>query len=174
MADTQTKLTEKQIEELVKQAVKKVNGKKENDICHYLPGDAEGYIHHFTMRKMKTENPKKLADLLKKYILDPVKPKPLPPKRRAPRGTRKRPGQVLFSKTDIERLLHMARMAGDKELIRKLTPRQDLRVLKKELISSIRHNRIEEDLWLSYVETINAHAALQGLSQEAHFAAQSS
>lgn len=172
MADTPNKTTEKQVEELIKQAVKKVNGKKENDICHYLPGDAEGYIHHFTMRKMKKEEPKKLADMLNKYILDPSKPKPLPPKRRAPRGTRKRPGQVLFSKTDIERLLQMARMAGDKELIRKLTPRQDLRLLKKELISSIRHNRVEEDLWISYVETINAHTALKELSQESSFAAQ--
>lgn len=152
MAANQSKSDEKQLDTLIAEAVKKIGGKKENDICHYLPSDTEGYIHHFTMRKMKTEEPKQLADMIRKFIINPDKPKPLPPKRRAPRGTRKRQNQVLFTKFDIERLLQMARMAGDKEMVRKLTPRQDLKAIKRELIASIRHNKVDQDLWASYVE----------------------
>ena len=62
--------------------------------------------------------------------------------------------KYLFSKQDLERMLNMARLAGDKEMVRKLTPRKDLRATKRELISSIRHGRVEPELWNSYVETI--------------------
>lgn len=167
MAGNPSKTEEKQLDNLIAQAVKKIGGKKENDICHYLPSETEGYIHHFTMRKMKTEEPKRLTDMLNKYIINPDKPKPLPPKRRAPRGTRKRSSQVLFSKGDIDRLLSMARMAGDKEMIRKLTPRQDLRAIKRELISSIRHNRVDQDLWASYTEAVQFQGSGANISSEA-------
>jgi hypothetical protein len=63
-------------------------------------------------------------------------------------------------------MLNMARLAGDKEMIRKLTPKKDLRTIKRELIASIRHGRVEQDLWTSNVESINhsnltANPALQ-------------
>ena len=54
----------KQLESLINAAVKKVGGQKENDICHYIPVSTGGYIHHFTLRKMKSEDPKRLACLL--------------------------------------------------------------------------------------------------------------
>lgn len=154
----------KQLEQLINSAVKKVGGKKENDICHYLPVSTGGYIHHFTMRKMKTEEPKELAELINKYIINTPHPQPVTPKQRAARGSRKRRDLFTFSKLDLERMLNMARLAGDKDMIRKLTPKKDLRTVKRELISSIRHGRIEPDLWNMYVEAMNSQASLVALS----------
>lgn len=153
----------KQLEQLIQSAVKKVGGKKENDICHYLPIGTGGYIHHFTMRKMKTEDPQQLADLINKYIINSSNPQEVTPKPRAARGSRKRRDLFTFSKQDLERMLNMARIAGDKEMIRKLTPKKDLRTVKRELISSIRHGRIEPELWNMYVEAMTSHASLAAM-----------
>ncbi|MBA3957274.1 MAG: hypothetical protein H0X51_02605 [Parachlamydiaceae bacterium] len=160
MATTHERLDSKQLEALISNAVKKIQGRKENDICRYLPGETGGYIHHFTMRKMKTEAPQALQALISKYILNTDKPTRVPPKPRAPRGSRKRRDQMLFTKQDLERMLLMARNVGDKEMIRKLTPKRDLRSLKKELISAVKqglHGPIEQELWNSYVEAMSAN-----------------
>ncbi len=160
MALTQEKHDTRQLESLINHAVKKIGGKKENDICRYLPINTGGYIHHFTMRKMKTESPEQLHALISKYILNTDKPITVPPKPRAARGSRKRRDQLLFSKHDIEQMLSLARAAGNKDMVRKLTPRKDLRTIKRELIASIRHGKVDQDLWQSYVEAIAALAAI--------------
>lgn len=156
----------KQLEQLINSAVKKVGGKKENDICHYLPIATGGYIHHFTMRKMKTEDPEQLAELITKYIINANHPQEVTPKQRAARGSRKRRDLFTFSKQDLERMLHMARLAGDKEMVRKLTPKKDLKTIKRELISSIRHGRMEPELWNLYLETVTNQTSqpLNGIS----------
>ena len=61
-------MDDKQLESLIQAAVKKINGKKENDICRFIPISTGGYIHHFTMRKMKTEDPKQLAEWITQHI----------------------------------------------------------------------------------------------------------
>lgn len=157
---TQEKVDSKQLETLINAAVKKIQGRKENDICRYLPMETGGYIHHFTMRKMKTEAPQALQVLISKHIINSDKPATVKPKPRAARGSRKNRDQVLFSKYDRERLLLLARNAGDKEMIRKLTPKKDLRTLRKELISAVKqglHGPIEQELWNSYVEIMSAN-----------------
>lgn len=154
----------KQLETLIQTAVKKLGAKKENDICRYIPSSVGGYIHHFTMRKMKTEQPDQLAQMISKFIINIDKPISVKPKPRAARGSRKRRDQFLFSKQDIDRMLNMARLAGDKEMIRKLTPKKDLRSIKRELIASIRHGKVEQDLWTSYVEAISIQHSLANSS----------
>ena len=64
----------KQLESLINQAIKKLGCKKENNLCHYLPAPAGGYIHHFTLRKMKTECPQQLFDIINKYIVQCANP----------------------------------------------------------------------------------------------------
>lgn len=150
----------KGLESLISQAVKKIGAKKENDICRYIPSSTGGYIHHFTMRKMKTEALEQLHSLVTKHIINADKPHMVPPKPRAARGSRKRRDQLLFTKQDIERMLNIARIAGDKEMIRKLTPKKDLRTIKRELIASIRHTRVEQELWHCYAEAVNTHQQL--------------
>ena len=165
MTQEKTRTNGHKLENLIESAIKKVKGAKENDICRYIPIGSGGYIHHFTMRKMKYEDPQQLTDMIQTHIINVDKPSTVPPKQRAARGSRKRRDQFLFTKEDIERMLNMARLAGDKEMIRKLTPRKDLKQLKRELISSIRHNNINHELWNFFIETIAtnetiaAHAA---------------
>jgi len=146
--------TSAELDRLIAGAIKKVGGRKENDICRYLPMVSGGYMHHFTLRKMKHQLPERLSELIQKFIIEPEKPITVKPKPRAARGSRKKKGQVLLNDTDMERLLTLAREAGDTEMIRKLLPRQDLKVIKRELIKSIREERTEQNLWLRYTETL--------------------
>lgn len=162
----------RELENLILAATKKIGARKENDICRYLPVSTGGYMHHFTMRKMKGENPRQLQQMVQKYIINADRPAMVPPKQRAARGSRKRRDQFIFSKQDLERMLNMARLAGDKEMVRKLTPKRDLRTVKRDLISSIRHGRVEPDLWNSYVEAITFFNNLTASGQLAHNAAE--
>ena len=143
---------DQKVETTIAAAMKKVGAKKENDICRYLPGPKGGYIHHFSMRKMKHEDPEQLLQILTKHILNPSSPSKLPPKPRAPRGSRKRRDHLPLSKQDIDLLLSLARQSGQKDIIRKLTPKKDIRTAKRELISSIKHGHVKEELWQNYVE----------------------
>jgi hypothetical protein len=147
----------KTLEILINNAIKKIGGRKENDICRYLPMESGGYMHHFTLRKMKTEEPEALSSMINKFIVSHDKPSTVAPKQRAARGSRKKRDQLFFSKIDIDRLRNLAILAGDREMARKLTQRKDLRTIKRELISSIRHGKVDADLWNSYVETITSH-----------------
>jgi hypothetical protein len=52
-------------------------------------------------------------------------------------------------------MLTIARMAGDKEMVSVLAPKKSLASCKRELISSIRHNRVEPELWNAYLECMN-------------------
>lgn len=161
MTSQNSKSDAKTLETAIQQAVKKIGAKKENDICRYIPVPTGGYIHHFTMRKMKTEAPEQLQALISKHITNVDKPHTVPPKPRAARGSRKRRDQFLFSKQDIEALLSMARVSGNKDMVRKLTPKKDLRTIKRELIASIRHGKVDQELWHFYVEAINNAIAAQ-------------
>jgi hypothetical protein len=149
-----SKVDAKNLESVIHAAIKKVGGRKENDLCRYIPVATGGYMHHFTLRKLKSESPEQLADLITKFIIQADKPSNVTPKQRAARGSRKRRDQLVFSKQDIERMLNMARLAGDKDMIRKLTPKKDLRTVKRELLSSIRHGRVDQELWNFYVEAV--------------------
>src|SRR4051794_27613820 len=105
MSQGSSKSEAKSLESLIQQAIKKINAKKENDICRFLPSSKGGYIHHFTMRKMKTEAADQLHSLISQYIVNADKPLNVTPKPRAARGSRKRRDQFLFTKQDIERML---------------------------------------------------------------------
>lgn len=154
---------DRELDALIERAMKKVGAKKENDICHYLPSSKGGYVHHFTMKKMKKQNRKELFSLIQNYIINTDRPLSVTPRPRASRGSRRRRDHLVFSKQDIEKLLLMAKSAGDKDIVRKLMPKQDLKSLKRQLISSIKHNRIEQDLWDSYVQVIHSQSQLAAI-----------
>ena len=142
------------IEDVITKAVKKIGGKKENELCKYLPMKSGGYMHHFTLRKMKNEGQTALADMIRRFIINVDRPANVKPKQRAARGSRKKKGQVVLSDADIESLLPLVRAAGNKEMIRKLLPRKDLKVIKRELIASIRSGHVHNNLWNTYVECV--------------------
>ncbi|MBS0620951.1 MAG: hypothetical protein JSS61_05795 [Verrucomicrobia bacterium] len=145
----------REIEEVISKAIKKVNGRKENDLCKYLPMTSGGYMHHFTLRKMKNRQPAELGTLIEKFIINSDKPSVVAPKQRAARGSRKRRDQLTFTRNQLERMLNIARLAGDKEMVSVLAPKKSLAACKRDLISSIRHGRVEPELWNAYVESLN-------------------
>lgn len=147
----------KDIEDVVAKAVKKINGRKENELCKYLPMKSGGYMHHFTFRKMKSAQPQELAAIIERYVLSMDKPVVIAPKQRAARGSRKRRDHMNFTRMQLERMLSIARLAGDKEIVTILSPRKSLASYKRELIQSIRHNKVDADLWANYAEAAQAY-----------------
>src|SRR5271170_6857280 len=154
----------KEIEDVIAKAIKKVGGRKENDLCKYLPMTTGGYMHHFTLRKMKIKQPHELSSMIEKFIINTEKPGAVAPKQRAARGSRKRRDQYTFTRNQLERMLNIARLAGDKEMVSILAPKKSLATCKRELISSIRHGRVESELWNGYVESLNAMQQLANSS----------
>src|SRR3990167_839237 len=157
---TEAKNKSKDIEDVIAKAIKKVGARKENELCKYLPMKTGGYMHHFTLRKMKYKAPQELAAIIERFIVNADKPVAIAPKQRAPRGSRKRRDHMNFTRIQLERMLNIARLAGDKEIISILSPKKSLAAAKRELIQSLRHNKVEIELWNNYVESINAQQAL--------------
>ncbi|NGX51603.1 MAG: hypothetical protein K1060chlam2_01475 [Chlamydiae bacterium] len=163
---TNTKKLE-ELESTIAKAIKRVRGKKENDLCKYIPMNSGGYMHHFTLRKMKYKKPAELSSLIDEFIIRADRPLVVPPKQRAARGSRKKKDNLAFSKLQLERLLNMARLSGDKEMISLLSPRKSLAHCKRELIQSIRHGIVDHELWNGFVEAVNAQQALIAAGAEA-------
>ncbi len=155
----------REVEEVIGKAIKKVGGRKENELCKYLPIKSGGYMHHFTLRKMKAKQPQELAVIIDKHILQVDKPPVIAPKQRAPRGSRKKRDHMNFTRSQLERMLSIARQAGDKEIITLLNPKRSLAACKRELIQAVRHNKVETDLWNHYVEAVQAQQAASALEQ---------
>ena len=151
----------KEIEEIISKAIKKVGAKRENDICRYIPMTSGGYMHHFTFKKKKLKQPAELSTMIEKFIINVDRPGKVAPKQRAPRGSRKRRDHQTFTRLQLERMLAIARLAGDNEMVNLLAPRRSLATCKRELIISIRHNRVEQELWNAYVEALNAQQSIQ-------------
>ena len=152
-----------ELEKLIDKAIKKVHGSKENDLCKYLPGPSGGYMHHFTLRKLKNSDPAHLFSMLQKFIVDAGTPRALDPKPRAPRGSRKRRDLINFSRTDIEKVLELARKVGDDDLLARFSPKRSLPTLKRELIRSIKENRANQELWNAYSDAIATLEATESL-----------
>jgi hypothetical protein len=155
MAKEETKSL-REVEDIIAKAIKKVGGRKENDLCKYIPMSSGGYMHHFTLKKMKNKQPSELGTMIEKFIIQSDKPSSITPKQRAPRGSRKKRDQMIFSRLQLERMLSIARLAGDKEMVSMLSPKKSLAGAKRELIASIRHGKVEQELWNAYVEAASS------------------
>ena len=158
--ETDTKTAKKDVEDVIAKAIKKLGAKKENELCKYLPMKTGGYMHHFTLKKMKHKQPQELSAIIERHVIQIDRPAVIPPKQRAARGSRKRRDHMNFTRTQLERMLNIARLAGDKEIITILSPRKPISTCKRDLIQSIRHNKVEQELWNNYVESINIQQAL--------------
>ncbi len=145
----------REIEEVIAKAIKKVNARRENDVCRYIPMASGGYMHHFTWKKMKQRQPAELGMMIEKFVIGPERPARVAPKQRAARGSRKHRDQLSFTRQQLERMLSIARLTGDKELVSMLLPKKSLATCKRELIASIRHGRVEQELWNAYAEVVN-------------------
>lgn len=158
--ETKTVKGFKEIEDVISKAIKKIGGRKENELCKYLPMKSGGYMHHFTLRKMKYKQPQELSGIIERFVINSDKPSIIAPKQRAARGSRKRRDHMNFTRNQLERMLNIARLAGDKEIITILSPKKSLATCKRELIQSIRHNKVEVEQWNGYVEAVQAQQLL--------------
>lgn len=146
-----------QLEAVIEQAKKKIQGSKENDICRYLPSEDEnGYMHHFSLQKMKKNEPSQLIMLIKKHILE-GSPKAIPSKPRAARGSRKNANTPAFTKEELARLAKYTEAAGDAELSSKiLGQKASFTKCKQELMASIRANTLQPNCWEAYAAACKA------------------
>jgi hypothetical protein len=141
----------RETEELIKKALKKIGGNKEKDICKYLPAETEGYMHHFTLRKIKKTNPNGLRSLIEEFILEPPAPRTIDPKPRARRNK-----SLSLNQSDLKLILKLAQKTGDKHLLSKLGAKLSLPRIKRELIKSVKDERVEEELWYSYIQALES------------------
>lgn len=160
--ETETKSAKgfKEIEDVIAKAIKKIGVRKENELCKYLPMKSGGYMHHFTLRKMKYKQPQELSSIIERFVINADRPTVIAPKQRAARGSRKRRDHMNFTRNQLERMLNIARLAGDKEIITILSPKKSLATCKRELIQAIRHNKVDQEMWNGYVEAVQAHQML--------------
>jgi hypothetical protein len=107
--------------------------------------------------------------MIEKFIINSDKPNIIAPKQRAARGSRKKRDQITFTRIQLERMLNIARLAGDKEMIGVLSPKKSLPSCKRELIISIRHGKVEQELWNAYVEAANAQQSILSFANENSF-----
>lgn len=56
----------------------------------------------------------------------------------------------------INRIIHVAREANDEKLLARLVSYRPLKQIKRERIRSIREQRVDENLWEAYKETVLA------------------
>lgn len=154
------------IEDVITTAIEKVGGDKENDLCKYLPMSAGGYMHHFTLRKMKLKQPFELGSLIKQFIIEKDSPNAVAPKQRAARGSKKRKDQMTFTRIQLERLLNIAKQTDDKEMISLLSPKTSLATAKRNLITSVRQGIVDEELWFAYKESAESYQFIQGAANQ--------
>lgn len=147
-------ISEYNLKEAIDLALKKVNAKKESDICRYLPNENGCYIHHFTFKKLKVNDPQKCFSLIEEFILNIPKPKELAPNPRAPRGSNGKNSQIKLPSDMMNRIIQIAREAKDEKLLSKLIGTRPLNQIKRELIRSIRNNSLDEGLWEAYKDAI--------------------
>ena len=96
--------------------------------------------------------------MIEKFIIQTEQLNRLAPKPRARRGTRMRNNQIIFSRPQLDRMLQIARQAGDKEMIAALSPKRSLASCKRDLIASIRHGKSDTEAWNAYVEVVNSQS----------------
>ncbi|MCH9617451.1 MAG: hypothetical protein SP4CHLAM5_08180 [Chlamydiia bacterium] len=154
------------IEDVITSAIEKVGGDKENDLCKYLPMSSGGYMHHFTLRKMKLKQPFELGSLIKQFIIEKDAPNAVAPKQRAARGSKKRKDQMTFTRIQLERLLNIAKQTNDKEMISLLSPKTSLATAKRNLITSVRQGIVDEELWFAYKESAESYQFIQGTANQ--------
>ncbi|MFZ4099621.1 MAG: hypothetical protein ACOYKZ_04760 [Chlamydiia bacterium] len=150
---TQT-MSGEELERLINKALTKVGGAKENDLCRYIPAERGGYLHHFTLRKMKSEDPVKLGELIGQHIIATERPVTVAPKQRMPRGTKKRKDQLILNRDLAEKLVQIARDAGHPEIASQLSPPRSLGQLRRELLSTVKAGRVDQHLWNQWCEAL--------------------
>lgn len=120
------------LEYLIQKAILKVNGKNEASLCRFIPFKSGGYIHYFTLRKMKQQNPEKLYDLIQTHIIQPVNPQEIAVKSLELSPTYREKRLFTITETEMDRIITLAKQALDFELLKILQIKKDYYLDNKE------------------------------------------
>lgn len=151
MTEPETNCTIADSEAIIIKALKKIGGMSEKELCRYLPGDTGGYMHHFTMKKLRKNKPSEFCSLIEEFILNAPAPRQIDPK---PRERRSK--ALSLNQADLKKVLELAQKTEDTYLLSKLGSKLSLPGIKKELIRSIKMNRVDEQLWNFYIQALEA------------------
>ena len=142
-----------EIDSTIAQATKKAKVSSMNELCKYIP-DEDGYrMHHFSLKKLKQADPSKLATLLNKNILEPQSLKEIQGR---PRTPGKKKAKLDLGAAEIQALLKLARQSNNTALVEKLQSSLPFSALKKQMLQSIKDEKIDIELWNSYVEFLRS------------------
>ena len=146
-------LLKDEIDSILAQATKKAKASNINELCYYIP-DENGYrMHHFTLRKLRETDPSKLISLINEHILKAESLKKVKGKPRAPSK------KLNLGSSDLYALLNLARQSNNTALVEKLQESLPFSVIKKQMLESIRNEKIDEGLWNSYVSFLRSRDA---------------
>lgn len=152
--------TKRHLEELhenIADAMKKLNVKKETDLCYYLPGK-NGKLHHLAFLKLKKSAPTELLQLIKEHVLMRDRPEPLSSLPKSQTQTKK-VVEVQFRQRQINRILKVLKNAGEEDLIPLFTSHLTLEQAQKLMIDMVRSKKANHSLWQTYVELLEKEKA---------------
>lgn len=164
-----TKTHLNQLQDVIAEAMAKVNVQKETNLCVYLPTH-DGRLHHFLFKRMKKTKPAELLSLIKKHILENENPafikrqkKDKSPQQK-PNPNFKKPPQPKFKKSQIDRLINILEKSGDTDLIPLFSPHRSLTQVKKLMIEMIRKTELDQGLIDIYARLIQEQKEAKTLS----------
>jgi hypothetical protein len=145
--------SKEELEKTLKMALQKIAAKQEKELCHYLPAvKGQGYLHHFSLKKLRNQDPAALASMLQEFIIKPAQPKVLAPKQRAPKGSRKKKDTLTFNRSELSSLVELARKAGYQDIVAQLSSHRSLASIKRDLVRAIKDNKVDQELWRAYCD----------------------
>jgi len=148
-----------ELEEAITAASKKVNVKKETDLCHYIPTKHGDRLHHLAFKRMKLAQPDGLLQLLRTHIIENSKPSLLPPKQRSREIVDEGLVKVKLPKSQVPLLISILKKSGNPELASLISSHQTLPVIQRQIISMIRHKAVDQELWNTYVRLVEEEKA---------------
>ncbi len=142
------------LEKSIKKALARTNSKNELDLRKYIPSQADdksGYLHHFSLNKMKKTNPEQLNKLIEEFILTPPSPKPIAGGKRNQKSRFPRSESSMLIK-----LINIALKSGDQDAVRYLIEKCSIKEIRHAFIRTLMERKIDEQLWEAYKASVRS------------------
>lgn len=151
MSVTEKGMNIKDLEGVIERAMKKTSSKTEAELSRYLSDD-EGRMHHFTFRRLKMKQPKQLSSLLENQVLNHSAPAIVPAKPRKKRDSSSI--TIKLSPAQLNEIVAVLQKSGKTDLVEALSPKIPMKMLKKEVLNSIRSEKADLGLLESFIERL--------------------
>ncbi len=148
-----------QLQDVITQAMNRIQANKETDLCHYLPHKNGGHLHHLGFGKLKNSRPADLLKMIQQYILEKETPEKVEVQSTKTQRKSKQLYEVKLGRTYLNQIVEVLRTTGNEHLIPKIDHRESLPKVQKLLIGVIKSKKIDHDLWDSYVRLVQEEKA---------------